>query len=379
MLTLLLSLFVQDVAPIPAEEYARRRDALADRFPGQVLVVPAEALIGGEMGIDADTPKFDFAYLVGTQSADGVLVLADGESILFGEGDGADVRLPRGEFEAFVADVLRSGDRVRAWAMGRRSQSSAVVQALRGAGVTVEGGLTAALAQMRVVKSESEIALMRYATDVTCRAHLDVLRGVHPGINEREIQEILESRFREEGCPENAFPSIVGSGPNSCIIHYMRNERQTEEGELVVVDIGAAYLGYAADVTRTLPVSGTFTDRQREIYQLVRDAQTAAEAILRPGVNLQEVDAAARRVIAAAGYGRYFPHHTSHYVGLSVHDSGSYDAPLPAGAVITIEPGVYIRDESIGVRIEDMYLVTDDGFERLTAGAPREIEELERR
>jgi Xaa-Pro aminopeptidase len=380
LLLLAFGLLAQDAPPpITAQEFAARRAALAGRFDGEVVIIPAEPLGSGMEAIDTNTPLLDFTYLVGAQPEGAVLVLDGTTAVLFSPepAGGIERCFPVEEFDDFVRAVFRQGDRVRLWTL-RRGRSRRIAELLAEHGVGTLGGVNAALTELRVRKSQAELALIRRASAATNAAHRDVRAALRPGMNERELQEIIERRFRQEGCARNAFPCIVGSGPNSVILHYAENRRQMQEGEVVVVDIGAECHGYATDITRTYPVAGRFTDRQREIYQIVRDAQTAAEQALRPGATLTDVDAAARRVIAGRGYGRFFVHHTSHYVGLSVHDSGSYRAPLPAGAVVVIEPGIYLPEEGFGIRIEDIYVVTETGWERLSEGAPREIAEIER-
>jgi Xaa-Pro aminopeptidase len=287
--------------------------------------------------------------------------------------------------------------------------------------------VTRAVAELRQIKSEAELDLLRKSAAITAEAHREVLGSVQPGMNEFEIQALIEYTFRRYGSERPAFASIVGSGPNSTILHYNRNDRFMGEGDVLVVDIGAASGGYAADITRTIPVSGRFTDAQREIYQIVRDAQAAAEAVAGPGVPWNRPSQASLQVLATGladvgliqapdatfdceQQGRraqcpqfflYYMHGLGHGIGLDVHD------PMPGvlapGAAFTIEPGIYVRPNlftevvpdtprnrrmieetrpaweryvNIGVRIEDDYIVTEDGLERISP-APREIHEIE--
>jgi Xaa-Pro aminopeptidase len=180
----------------------------------------------------------------------------------------------------------------------------------------------------------------------------------------------------------------VGSGPNTCILHYDRYDRRIAEGDLVLMDIGAEYGYYAADVTRTVPVTGRFTERQRRVYQIVYEAQEAAFKIIRPGLPFGDVNRRAQEVVAEgliglgiikekSEVGKYFPHGASHGLGLDVHDPLA-TSTLRAGMVITVEPGIYLPEESLGVRIEDDVLVTEDGCEVLSASAPRSADEVER-
>ena len=202
---------------------------------------------------------------------------------------------------------------------------------------------------------------------------------------EYEIEALIEYTFRSNGADRVGFPSIVGSGPNSTTLHYDTNRRQTRAGDLVVIDIGAEYGRYSADVTRTVPIDGRYTDRQQAIYKLVLGAQQAAIDATRPGVTLGELSGMARQYIepnsgdlcGAESCNRYFIHGLSHWLGMRVHDVGDYNMPLEAGMVFTIEPGIYIEDEQFGVRIEDDILVTETGSELLSAGAPRSVDDIE--
>ena len=232
------------------------------------------------------------------------------------------------------------------------------------------------LANLRIRKSPSEVALLEKTVDITLRGHDAAARTIAPGVWEYQVEAALEFEFKWRGAEGPSFESIVGSGINSTILHYNSNTRQMRDGDLVVVDIGAEYGAYAGDVTRTYPVSGKFSPRQREIYQIVLDAQKAAMAKVRPGATMQEVHAAAESHIRARGFAGDFPHFTSHHLGLQVHDVGDTRRPLEAGMVITVEPGIYIEKEALGVRIEDVVVVTNDGF-RLLSTFPREIAEVE--
>ncbi len=193
---------------------------------------------------------------------------------------------------------------------------------------------------------------------------------------EYEVEAALEYEFRRNGAERPGFPSIVGSGPFSTILHYDKNTRRMESGDVVVVDIGAEWGGYSADVTRTYPVSGKFSPRQREIYQIVLDAQKAAMAKIKPGVTFRDIHQASSSYIRSKGYEKYFIHGTSHHIGLEVHDAGSTERPLEPNMVITVEPGIYISEEQLGVRIEDDVVVTPTGY-RMLSTFPKEIDEIE--
>ncbi len=243
------------------------------------------------------------------------------------------------------------------------------------------------VAQMRLVKDADEIRRLKRAIDITAAADSAVAAVIEPGMYEYQLEAVIEYTFRRNGAERVGFPSIVGSGPNSTTLHYDKNRRQMQAGDLVVVDIGAEYGYYSADVTRTFPVSGRFTDRQRAIYDLVLGAQQAAMDAVKPGVTLAALSRLARGYIDAhsgdlcggTSCNRYFVHGLSHSLGMDVHDVGSMSGPLQPGMVFTIEPGIYIEDEQLGVRIEDDVLVTENGYERLSAGAPRAAAEIEKR
>ena len=234
------------------------------------------------------------------------------------------------------------------------------------------------LSRMRLVKSPAELALMAQAIEITSRAHLEAMKQARSFRHEYEVQGVVEGSFLRQGALGPSFFSIVGAGRNATVLHYTRNRGPVAAGDLVLVDIGAEVGRYAADLTRTWPASGRFTARQREVYETVRRAQTEAAALIRPGATLTQIHAKAKDVLEAAGLASYFPHGTSHFLGLEVHDPGSKDWPLVAGAVITVEPGVYIADEALGVRIEDDYLVTDAGSRKLSASLPSAADEIEK-
>jgi Xaa-Pro aminopeptidase len=255
---------------------------------------------------------------------------------------------------------------------------------LAGASPRVEP-LAPIMAGLRLVKDEDEIRRLRRAIDITARAHREAWRLAEPGLHEYEIEAAIEYVFRAAGAERVGFPSIVGSGPNGTVLHYDENRRRTEAGDLVVVDIGAEFGYYTADLTRTFPVSGSFTARQRAIYELVLGAQEVAFEHIRPGATIADLTRAARAHIdrnsrdlcGGSSCNRYFVHGLSHWLGMDVHDVGDYGTPLAAGMVLTVEPGLYLPDEALGVRIEDDVLVTEDGYELLSADLPRRPDEVE--
>ncbi len=258
-----------------------------------------------------------------------------------------------------------------------------------------ETRLPAVIDRMREVKTPEELTFLRRAIDITAAAHREALGAIRPGRYEYEVEAAIEFVFKREGAEATGFPSIVGSGENSVILHYQTNRRRMQAGDLVVMDIGAEYRGYSADVTRTAPVSGEFSAEQKAIYRVVLRAQEAAIAAATVGATFEDLNAAATAEIGSglaelgllAGeeqLGRFLPHGVSHYLGLDVHDVGTY-GPLPPGAVITVEPGIYIapapdveeRWWNIGIRIEDDVLVSESGPIVLSAGAPKAVEEIE--
>ena len=257
------------------------------------------------------------------------------------------------------------------------------------------GSLGGMLAKMRVKKSGEELAMLRKAATASAMGHREVMRSVTPGMREFQLQGIIEYLLTRNGCESVGYNSIVGSGPNSCILHYEEDRRKIQAGEMICMDAAGEYHGYSADVTRSFPSSGRFSPAQRDIYQLVLDAQNAGIAECKEGNNFGAAGRAAEKVITAGllklgiikkptEMRTYLPHGVSHYIGLDVHDAHG-DNTLHTGYVLTVEPGLYIRAGSpcdpkywnIGVRIEDDILVTPKGPEILSAGAPRTIVEIE--
>jgi Xaa-Pro aminopeptidase len=248
-----------------------------------------------------------------------------------------------------------------------------------------------AVTRLRMVKSPSEIALIRKATEASIEAHFAAMKTVKPGVLEYQVAARMKYEFERRGCEWPAYPPIVGSGFFSTVLHYDQDERQMQAGDVVVMDVAGSYGGYASDITRTLPVSGKFTPRQREIYEIVLGAQNAALAAAKPGMMINRGGNGKNLYRIAYDYinthgkdregnslGRYFIHGLSHSLGLNVHDPFDYDKPLEPGMIITVEPGIYIPEESLGVRIEDDILITKDGAEILTRRLPRTVDEIER-
>jgi len=236
---------------------------------------------------------------------------------------------------------------------------------------------TEIIARLRAVKSAAEQALMRRAIDITAEGYEAVLATIRPGITEFEIQEAAEHAYRSHGSRGPAYGTIAGAGMNGTVLHYRANNAPLVAGDVVVLDSGAQFAGYAADITRTYPVDGRFTKRQRAVYDIVLTSQLAAIAAVRPGATFDQIEQAARDVITKAGFGDFFIHSIGHHLGLEVHDI-TPNEPLKAGAVITIEPGIYLPAERFGVRIEDDILVTPSGRTNLSAHIEKDADAIER-
>ncbi|OLE54735.1 MAG: hypothetical protein AUG51_06405 [Acidobacteria bacterium 13_1_20CM_3_53_8] len=265
------------------------------------------------------------------------------------------------------------------------------------------------LHEMRLIKSDDEIALMQRAADIAAEAHVEAMKTARPGMKEYEIEALIEYIFRRSGAAAPAYSSIVGSGVNATILHYINNDAELKDGDLLLIDAGAEYRGYASDITRTFPVNASFTRAQRDIYDLVLSAQLDCIRMARPGVSMDELKAHSiemltegmvrlgllqgdtAKLIEEEKYKQFYMHGLGHFLGIDVHDVGRYynegeSRRLEPGMVITVEPGVYITADTkeipekylgIGVRIEDDVLITEDGNRVLTNKVPKEPEEIE--
>lgn len=412
---------------VPVERLAARRAAVLERVGTGVLLLrsadPRD--VEGDYPQDSDYREDnDFFYLTGLESPGGWLLLAaypDGrrEEVLYLPardpamerwtgpklGPGREAAELTGIAEVRPTDRLAADLRgVRAGAgqggaiylkrSDRRLCERLQAHSVNCAELGVGGGgdragardLGEHLAALRLVKDEEELRRLRRAIEITTEAQRAAMQAIAPGLWEYEIEALIEYTFRRRGAERVGFPSIVGSGPNSTTLHYDKSRRQMQAGDLVVMDIGAEFGYYTADVTRTVPVSGKFTPRQRAIYELVLGAQEAALAATRPGVTIAELTRIARRHIrdnsgdlcGRSSCESYFVHGLSHWLGMDVHDVGDYNTPLAPGMVFTIEPGIYLPEEDLGIRIEDDVLVTATGAELLSTGAPRQVDEIER-
>lgn len=267
----------------------------------------------------------------------------------------------------------------------------------------------AELDEMRLLKDTVEVDIMRRAAGISAEAHVRAMQRARPGMFEYEIEAELLHTFRRHGSEAAAYPSIVASGPNACVLHYVTNDRRMGDGDLLLIDAGCELNGYASDITRTFPVNGRFSTAQREIYEIVLAAQAAARAAIRPGEHWNAPHEAAVEVITQGlidlklirgpldtaveegRYRRFYMHRTGHWLGRDVHDAGEYKKagdwrPFEPGMVLTVEPGCYIRPAqdipeaywNIGIRIEDDAVVTTQGCDFITDGVPRNAAEIER-
>lgn len=391
-------------AGISPREYQERRAELRKSLDGVMV------LFGGDEPEDLHNTFFqdsNFLYLSSWREPGAVMLLTQQTEILFlpprdlreelytgrkldpsdpeaPKQTGFDRVMPKSALESEFLKVLETAPRVYTIpgdARGQKLKSLAVFHD--------EADAAQAIARLRVVKSAAEIELIAKSTDATIAAHLAGWKKTRAGAWEYEIAAVMTNVYFERGCERNAYFPIVASGPNSVILHYAANRRRLDSGETMVADVGAECSDYATDVTRTVPTGGKFTPRQRELYEIVLGAQKAAIAAIRPGMRLR-VDGPSLHQIAydyinthghdlhGQPLGKYFVHGLGHYVGLDVHDPGDPAAPLKAGTVITIEPGIYIPEENIGIRIEDIVVVTNDGCKVLSAALPREIADIEK-
>ena len=391
-------------AKAPLDEFHARRAALRKSLDGGVLLLKGQTEAYDQIFRFRQDPNF--YYLTGWIEPGAALLLTPSDEILFlpshnehaekyagkrtsaqdadaHAATGLENVLPIEKLEAQLDLALESHSRLYApWTESYAGQLRTRYP------FRDVADATPLIAKLRVKKSETEIAAIQHATDVSMDAHRASWKRLAAGQYEYNIAAIFLDTFLDRGCEGPSYSPIVGSGPNGAILHYMSNQRRMDRGELVVVDAAAQCDAYASDITRTVPVGGKFTPRELEIYQIVLDAQKAAIAAVKPDAWLsgtgESLTKIARDYINAHGkdlhgepLGKYFTHDIGHQVGLEVHDARS-DGPLEAGMVITIEPGVYIPEENLGVRIEDVVLVTPNGAKVLSAALPKEPDEIEK-
>lgn len=393
---------------IPHSEYRSRREALRESLKGGMLILVGNT--ESERG-DLRSPFFqepNFFYLTGWKEPGAILVVAPDQEALFiprrdpererwtgrkaapGDPDirqatGFDQVLASEEFEARLPELAKSASKIYTLAKSPASEKLKALLPLRDF-----ADAAGEIARLRMKKSASELAIIRKTTEVTMEAHRAAWRRLRAGLFEYQLAATAANVYFEAGCERHAYPPIVGSGPNATVLHYNANSRRLDAGELVLMDIGAECAGYAADLTRTVPVSGKFTRRQRELYEIVLGAQRAVIAAVKPGMTLARTGPNSLHQIAVEyfnkhgkarngeGLAKYFTHGIGHHVGLEVHDANDPARPLEAGMVITVEPGLYIPEEGIGIRIEDMVLVTERGAEVLSSALPVEPGEIEK-
>jgi Xaa-Pro aminopeptidase len=241
---------------------------------------------------------------------------------------------------------------------------------------------------LRLHKDDAEIAMIQQAIDVQEQAVRSLFRLAKNATNEAEFEALFEYELKRRGSDGNSFNPIVAAGKNAAVLHYEDNDKPIEKGALILCDMGALVKCYASDITRTFPQGGRFTPRQKQLYELVLSVNKACVAAVKPGIFVADLNALAKRLLAEgakaigliddpAQIDQYYYHNVSHYLGLDVHDVGSYQIPLKEGVVLTIEPGIYVEAEGIGIRIEDNVLVTKDGHVNLSRNIPKEVAELE--
>lgn len=386
---------------IPLAEYHARRDKLRKSLHGPLILfgAPAEP----DNNLVPWRQESNFLYLTGWREPGARLILTADSELLFlphhnehaerytgvrvsaedpnaASRAGFDTVLPMEKFEQQLANAMASGPDVYLMLNSPAAELLRPFLALRR-----PLDASAVISPIRRVKSPAEIAAIQHSTDVSVAAHLAAWRQLRSGNFEYQAQAAFTQVLLDKGCEGYAYPPIVGSGPNGAILHYDANRRRMDRGDAVVLDAAAQCDGYASDITRTLPVSGRFTARQLEIYSIVLAAQKAGIAAVKPKANLKDVDKAARDYINSHGadlhgklLGKYFTHGIGHDVGLDVHDPpATPDQVLEPGMVITVEPGVYLPEESFGVRIEDVVLVTESGARVLSAALPKEPSQVE--
>ena len=399
----------------PNADYRARRQALAGRATGGMVLLFAPNEAEGPNDVYGYRPDNNFFYLSGWAQPGAALLVAETREsgnaaapryteVLFlperdlaqekwtgpklgsddpeaGKITGFDRVEPLGSLRAELVRLLtreQSGIYTDLPAYEQTSNSEAALDWLRRANTFPPyvsfHDVRPLLASLRTFKDAGEIELIRKATNASIAAHWAAMRAVKPEASEREIAALVEYEWGKRGCERPAYAPIVGSGFNSTVLHYSDDSATMQAGDVVVMDVAGEYSMYASDITRTVPVSGHFTARQREIYDIVLGAQQAAIAAFQAGKSTltrggpNSLYKAAYEYINSHGkdlhgqsLGPYFIHGLSHYVGLNVHDEGDYEVPLAPGMVFTIEPGIYIPEEKLGVRIEDIFYVDASG------------------
>ncbi len=450
LLALLLPVALPGHSQPDQEIFARRRAAVMETLqPGSIAVFPGAPQLMRNLDVEHDyRQESNFIYLTGFQEPEAVALLdpssprtkytlfvlprdqhreawEGGRSGLEGamKEFRADTALPSGAFERAIRHSLEK-DRTLYYTFGINPEIDAVIRKVavegRSSTVTPIVDPSPIVAELRLIKTGDDFAAgLQRAIEISAEAHTEAMRAVRPGMYEYEVQAVFEYTYRRSGSPRNGYACIIGSGPNSCTLHYSANNRLMASGDVILMDCGAEYGYYSADITRTVPVNGRFTREQRTIYSLVLEAEEAAIAAIRPGARHSDIDTAVNAVLArgltglgfitsAADRHLFTLHGYSHWIGLDVHDVGGYvrndsSIVLRPGMVMTVEPGVYVRPQifesmrragyseeeiarrrallapymHIGVRIEDDILVTDTGHRNLSASVPRSVEAIE--
>jgi Xaa-Pro aminopeptidase len=389
---------------LPASVYQARRERVLSELGGCVAVLAAQ---GEPSGVTEDFRQDgDFLWLTGVTEPDAWLLLAPkskyGKTALYlrprdperERWTGPRAPLSPALRERYGVEVMGRGRPDRAALAAAQQTDCVALIAPAGALKDERSDAEAArqlaatlglrlvykrdlLARLRSAHGPEEIALMERAVDITRTGHEAAARSTAAGLSERDVQTQIEYAFFSQGATGLSYSSIVGSGPNGAVLHWDQNSRLLASGDLVVVDAAAEYGRYASDITRTYPVSGRFTPEQAKVYRAVYQAQEDIFAAIKPGVSMADLQKVAETSLKQAGYLEAFIHGFGHFVGLDVHDAGRYDLPLPAGAVITVEPGVYLPERGFGVRIEDEVLITETGYRLLSERIPRKLEAVE--
>lgn len=430
---------------VKMNEYTKRRQKVMQQIGSNGIAIISSAKETTRNG-DATysyRPNSDFYYLTGFAEPDAILILLpkrkEGEYLLFNRSrnpereiwDGpragqagaqrdflADQAFPIEDFALMLPDLLLGKEKIH-YSLGIYPDIDKILMTalnkIRGgirSGFTPPIGMTdigSYLHEMRLFKSRAEIEVMQTAIDITRDAHIRAMEVCQPGMYEFQLEAELMYQFQYHGARYPAYNPIVGAGKNSCILHYVNNQERIKESDVVLIDAGAEYQYYAADITRTFPASGRFSPEQREIYELVLEAQLAAIKTFKPNSNWNKAQEVIVKVITQGlldlgilkgklselienqAYFPFYMHRSGHWLGLDVHDVGTYNVDgkwrkLEPGMVFTIEPGIYISDNipgvakrwhNIGVRIEDNILMTEDGCEVLSQAIPKKIADIE--
>ncbi len=421
---------------IPYNTYRYRRDKLIKKIPANsaVIIFSSEFYTNLRDEYYINKKNDNYFYLTGSEGLKSALVLIPGgysdggenfTEILFYHGDLSSVQwngpsigrdflkdslkiqktIKMDHFNDKIKDILRNTETLYVSEFPKlkglpQNETDKPNPAILGKIMGSLPGLTLKypvphLSEMRRIKDKYETELIKKAVDISISAHIKTISGAKPGMYEYTLRGIMEGTFTELGAEHPAYPSIVGAGANGCILHYHDGRDFIKQGEMVLMDCGAEYHGYASDITRTFPISGKFTDEQRILYNLVLAAHDSVIAACRPGMDFFEGDLIAQKVLGDGlqklgiisgpeELRKYYPHGTSHYLGLDVHDAGGF-GKLEPGCVITVEPGIYIPAGSpcdkkwwnTGIRIEDDILITPEGAINLSAELPVKAEDIE--